>query len=51
MAEIKNTQLIRDALGSPVLQYWDETSQTYIVITLDGSIADVDFKKTKETVT
>lgn len=47
MAEIKNTQLIRDALGSPVPQYWDETSQTYIVLTVDGSIADVDFKKTK----
>lgn len=47
MAEIKDSQLIRDALGSPVPQYWDETSQMYIARTVDGSFADVDFSKVR----
>lgn len=47
MAEIKDSKLIRDALGSPVPQYWDETSQMYIARTVDGSFADVDFSKVR----
>jgi lysophospholipase L1-like esterase len=47
MAEIKDTNLIRDALGSPVPQRWDETSQMYIARTVDGSFADVDFSKVR----
>lgn len=47
MAEIKNTEMIRDALGSPIPQKWDEESQTFIASTVDGSEANVDFSKKK----
>lgn len=47
MVEIKNTQMIRDALGSPIPQKWVEESQTFIASTVDGSVADLDFSKTK----
>lgn len=47
MAEIKNTEMIRDALGSPIPQKWDEDSQTFIASTVDGSEANVDFSKKK----
>ncbi|CEG23121.1 hypothetical protein BN1080_02065 [Planococcus massiliensis] len=47
MAEINESKLIRDALGSPIPQYWDEESEVYIANTVDGSEIDVDFSKKK----
>lgn len=50
MTEIKDTKLIRDALGSPVPQYLKEDLENYVVKTVDGSTVtrgDIDFSKTK----
>lgn len=47
MTEFKDEKLIRDALGSPIPQYFNVDSQAFAAKTENGSVSEVDFSKTK----